>query len=66
MMKAADQVIVVADSSKFGRQSLAHLCELGAPDKLIVDYEIPEAWQLRMAAELDLVIASDVTEQKVN
>lgn len=66
MMKAADQVIVVADSSKFGRQSLAHLCELGAPDRLVVDDEITEAWRLRMAAELDLVIASGATEQKID
>ncbi len=29
MMHAADEVIVVADSTKFGRQSLAHLCPLG-------------------------------------
>ena len=28
MMHAADEVIVVADSTKFGRQSLAHLCAL--------------------------------------
>jgi DeoR/GlpR family transcriptional regulator of sugar metabolism len=66
MMKAADQVIVVADSSKFGRQSLAHLCELGAPDHLVVDDEIDESWQLRMAAELDLVIAPGASEQKPN
>ena len=26
MMQAADEVIVVADSTKFGHQSLAHLC----------------------------------------
>ncbi len=64
MMKAADQVIVVADSSKFGRQSLAHLCELGAPDRLVVDDEISEAWQLRMAAEVDLEVAPSPTGQK--
>ncbi len=64
MMKAADQVIVVADSSKFGRQSLAHLCELGAPDRLIVDDEVSESWQLRMAAELDLIVAPQAAEQK--
>lgn len=57
MMKAADLVIVVADSSKFGRQSLAHLCELGAPDRLVVDDEVTEAWKARLDAELDLVIA---------
>ena len=66
MMKAADQVIVVADSSKFGRQSLAHLCELGAPDRLVVDDEVTEAWKLRMAAELDLVIAPVATELKTD
>lgn len=64
MMKAADQVIVVADSSKFGRQSLAHLCELGAPDRLIVDHEVSESWQLRLAAELDLVVVETETERK--
>ena len=29
MMKAAEEVIVVADSTKFGHQSLAHLCAAG-------------------------------------
>ena len=29
MMRAADEVIVVADSTKFGHQSLAQLCALG-------------------------------------
>ena len=40
MMRAADEVIVVADSSKFGHQSLAHLCELGDVHHLVVDDEI--------------------------
>ena len=30
MMRAADEVIVVADSTKFGHQSLAHVCPLEA------------------------------------
>ncbi|MHB8901015.1 MAG: DeoR/GlpR family DNA-binding transcription regulator [Thermoguttaceae bacterium] len=63
MMKAADQVIVVADSSKFGRRSLAHLCELGAPDRLVVDDEITETWKSRMSAELDVVIARGAGEK---
>ncbi len=45
MMKAADEVIVVADSTKFGRQSLAHLCPLGAVDHLVVDDEISSDWR---------------------
>ncbi len=63
MMKAADQVIVVADSSKFGRQSLAHLCELAAPDRLVVDDEVTEPWLSRLASELELVIAA--VDQKI-
>ena len=40
MMKAADEVIVVADSSKFGRSSLALLCPPGRSQHLVVDDEI--------------------------
>lgn len=49
MMRAADEVIVVADSTKFGRQSLAHLCALGDIKHLVVDDEIPAAWRDRAA-----------------
>ncbi len=37
MMSAADEVVVVADHQKFGKQSLAFLCEQTAVDTLIVD-----------------------------
>jgi DeoR/GlpR family transcriptional regulator of sugar metabolism len=37
MMRCADEVVVVADHTKFGRQALAYLCELSAVDTLIVD-----------------------------
>jgi DeoR/GlpR family transcriptional regulator of sugar metabolism len=37
MMKCADEVVVVADHTKIGRQALAHLCELADIDTLIVD-----------------------------
>ena len=43
MMKAADEVIVVADSTKFGHQSLAHLCALEQVDYLVVDSGISPA-----------------------
>lgn len=59
MMQAADRVIVVADSSKFGQQSLAHLCELGEVNQLVVDSEISASWQQRLAAAgVELTIAS--------
>jgi DeoR/GlpR family transcriptional regulator of sugar metabolism len=37
MMRCADEVVVVADHTKFGRQALAFLCEQAAIDTLIVD-----------------------------
>lgn len=44
MMRAADEVIVVADSTKFGRSSLAHICELSDVDKLVADSSLGEHW----------------------
>jgi DeoR/GlpR family transcriptional regulator of sugar metabolism len=44
MMAAADEVMVVADSTKFGYRSLARLAELGAVDRVVVDAEIAEEW----------------------
>ncbi|MCS6852254.1 MAG: DeoR/GlpR family DNA-binding transcription regulator [Gemmataceae bacterium] len=37
MMRCADEVVVVADHTKVGRQALAFLCDLGEIDTLIVD-----------------------------
>ena len=45
MMKTADEVIVLADSTKFGHQSLAHLCELSEVNQFIVDQDLPDQWQ---------------------
>jgi DeoR/GlpR family transcriptional regulator of sugar metabolism len=42
MMRTADEVVVVADHSKVGRQALAFLCELSVIDTLIVDAGITE------------------------
>ena len=50
MMTAADEVIVVADSSKFGRQSLTHLCGLSDVEHLVVDNGISEDWQGKVLA----------------
>jgi DeoR family fructose operon transcriptional repressor len=50
MMQAADEVLVVADSTKFGRQSLAHLCELADIDHLVVDSQIPDEWRDKLTA----------------
>ncbi len=64
MMRAADEVIVVADSSKFGHQSLTHLCELAAVDYLVVDDGISEQWQDKIAAcGVKLVTAGPIDTQ---
>ena len=58
MMDAADEVIVVADSTKFGRSSLAHLAELGRANRLVVDHAISEDWRGKVAAAgVNLIVA---------
>jgi DeoR family transcriptional regulator, fructose operon transcriptional repressor len=58
MMRAGDQVIVVADSTKFGRQSLGHVCALGAVRCLIVDNQISDEWRNKvLAAGVELIVA---------
>lgn len=59
MMRSADEVIVVADSTKFGRTSLARLCTLGEVHVLVTDEEIGLEWQQRLTeAGVRLVLAS--------
>ena len=59
MMRAADEVIVVADSSKFGRQSLSHLCPLEKIDYLVMDDGISYPWRKKVAgAGVRLLVAA--------
>ncbi len=58
MMRCADEVVVVADHTKIGRQALAFLCELSAVDTLIVDRGIaPEQRELVGRTGVRLVVA---------
>jgi DeoR/GlpR family transcriptional regulator of sugar metabolism len=58
MLRCANEVVVVADSTKIGRQALAFLCELSAIDTLIVDSGItPEQRRLVEEAGVRLVVA---------
>jgi DeoR family fructose operon transcriptional repressor len=50
MMRAADEVIVLADSTKFGHRSLALMCELPQIDALVVDAEISQDWRSKLIA----------------
>lgn len=43
MIKAAKEVWVVADSSKFGRSALTFLCELSSVTRMIVDSGLSDA-----------------------
>jgi DeoR family transcriptional regulator, fructose operon transcriptional repressor len=59
MMRAADEVIIVADSTKFGHQSLTHLCQLKSVSHLVVDSEITAAWRKQIrSAGVDLIVAA--------
>jgi DeoR/GlpR family transcriptional regulator of sugar metabolism len=63
MMDAADEVIVVADSSKFGHSSLAHLCGLSEIDTLVVDTAISHEWREQIVASgVNLVVAGPLDE----
>jgi DeoR/GlpR family transcriptional regulator of sugar metabolism len=63
MMTSAEEVIVVADSTKFGHTSLAHLCNLSEIDVLVTDHEIDATWRERLvAAEVKLVVAESVEQ----
>ena len=58
MMRAGKEVIVVADSSKFGNQSLGHVCSLGTVDHVVVDSQLNDYWRTKLTnAGVNLVIA---------
>jgi DeoR/GlpR family transcriptional regulator of sugar metabolism len=60
MMHCADEVVVVADHTKIGRQALAFLCDLAAIDSLIVDPQLtPAQRQLLEGAEIRLILAGE-------
>lgn len=63
MMQAADEVIVVADSTKFGHTSLAHLADLDAIDALVTDHEVEAAWKEKLERSgVRVVIAETPSE----
>ena len=60
MMRCADEVVVVADHTKIGRQALAFLCEWAMVDTLIVDKDLtPEQRGLIEQTDTRLVIAGE-------
>jgi DeoR/GlpR family transcriptional regulator of sugar metabolism len=60
MMRCADEVVVVADHTKIGRQALSFLCELAAIDTLIVDRHLTaEQRELIDRGDARLIIADE-------
>ncbi len=59
MLRAADQVLVVADSTKFNRTGLAFLCGWEEIDVLVTDDRVDECWrQAAREAGVELISAS--------
>jgi DeoR family transcriptional regulator, fructose operon transcriptional repressor len=63
MMRAADEVIIVADSTKFGHQSLTHLCPLGAVRHLISDSGMSHEWRNKLTAVGVHLLIAEPAEQ---
>jgi DeoR/GlpR family transcriptional regulator of sugar metabolism len=58
MLAAAEEVVVVTDSSKFGHAALAHLCGLDRVHRVVADAGISEEWRDRLSnAGIALTIA---------
>jgi DeoR/GlpR family transcriptional regulator of sugar metabolism len=67
MIDAAEEVLAVIDSTKFGHQSLAHVCGLERIDRMIVDEQLHAAWQAKLAeADVKLTLAAPVAEGLLN
>ena len=63
MLAAADQAIVVADSSKFGRVSLSRLCGLQEVHGLVSDSDLQTKWKDHLElAGVDLRLAEVATD----
>jgi DeoR family fructose operon transcriptional repressor len=62
MMRAANEVIVVADSTKFGYRSLARLAGLSEVQRLVVDNEITQDWRSKLVAAGVSVIIAGTTD----
>jgi DeoR/GlpR family transcriptional regulator of sugar metabolism len=60
MMRCADEVVVVADHTKIGRQALAYLCNLADIDTLIVDNQLSDAQRdLLRQNDVRLIVAGE-------
>ncbi|WP_166820169.1 DeoR/GlpR family DNA-binding transcription regulator [Thalassoroseus pseudoceratinae] len=57
MMSVADEIIVAADSTKFGHSELTHLCELSEVNKIVTDSHVRAPWKKTCEqSDVELVI----------
>ncbi len=61
MIESGEKVIFLADSTKFGRQSLAPICDLGKIDCLVVDEHLDAAWQKELTTRGITYVLAPVT-----
>jgi DeoR/GlpR family transcriptional regulator of sugar metabolism len=67
MIGAGDEVIVVADSTKFGHSSLARLCELPLIDHVVADDGIARKWQDQLAKSgVRLTVSPPIEQSKTD
>jgi DeoR/GlpR family transcriptional regulator of sugar metabolism len=50
MLDAAEEVMAVIDSTKFGHQSLAHVCALDRIHRIVSDDGLADEWQWRLSS----------------
>jgi DeoR family transcriptional regulator of aga operon len=55
LIRRADRVVVVADSSKIGRSAFARICDIGSVHQLITDHEV-DARALRALRDAGLAV----------
>ena len=62
MIASAEEIIVVADSSKLGHSALAHLCPLEEVDRIVTDSGITDEWRaVCEKADVELTVVSSGT-----
>lgn len=58
MLEVGQEITALVDSTKFGNQSLAHVCDLDQLDRVVVDDGLPDHWRARLEdAGVDVLIA---------
>lgn len=58
MIEAAEQTIVVADATKFGRRGLSRICDVDAIDVVVTDAQIPAEVQSKLKRRNIRVVTS--------